>query len=82
MRSSAVSCCPSVAKLQESQAVKHGAKHLKHQFNWLPVLSATAACFIGNHMRENANIQFQMRKILTKKKKSWLPASGSSATVI
>lgn len=44
-----VSCCPSVAKLQDSQAVKLGAKHPEHQFNWPPVLSATGVCFIGNH---------------------------------
>lgn len=61
---SAVSCYPSVTKLQESQAVKLGAKHPKHQFNWLLVLSANGVCFIGNHKPANAFIKFQTRNIL------------------
>lgn len=79
MRNSAVSCCPSVTKLQESQAVKLGAKHPKHQFNWLPVLSAIGVCFIANHKCENACIKFQTRIILTTK--SWLPTTGPTAVV-
>lgn len=64
---SAVRCCPSVTKLQESQAVKLGAKHPKHQFNWLPVLGAIGVCFIGNHKLQNACIKFQTKKYPYKK---------------
>lgn len=34
-----VSCCWSEAKLNVSQAVKQGAKHLTHQINWHAVLN-------------------------------------------
>lgn len=63
-------------ELQESQAVKHGAKHPKHQFNWLPVLSAIGVCFIGNHKHVlNSRQEISQNK-------SYLSATGPSAPVV